>query len=42
MIAHNKATQTGPKLAVTFFANGAKNTPSTFGRWLRRYAFRRI
>ncbi len=33
---YNKATQFGPKLVVTFIANGATNAPSNFGRWLRR------
>ncbi|WP_099036680.1 hypothetical protein [Lacimicrobium alkaliphilum] len=32
----NKATQTGQKLAVTFFANSATKAPSSFCRWWRR------
>jgi hypothetical protein len=37
VMAHNKATQIGPKLAVTFLANSATNVPSNFGRWFWRY-----
>lgn len=41
LVAYNKATQIGPKFAVTFIANGATNAPLTFGRWLRRYVSKR-